>query len=54
MAEPTLSYPEKAGAGSPALAVLAVAKLAAVALEIKPLDVKAAKDAGVTLTFPTG
>lgn len=51
---PVLSYPEKAGAGSPALGVLAAAQLAGVALEVKPLDAKTAKDAGVTLTFASG
>ncbi|PRW45405.1 glutamyl-tRNA synthetase isoform A [Chlorella sorokiniana] len=51
---PVLSYPEKAGQGCPALAVLAAAKQAGVELELKPLDAKAAKDAPVALTFASG
>lgn len=55
MAAPVLSFVEKPGAGSPALAVLAAARLAGVELEIKALDPKVApKDAGVTLAFPSG
>ena len=54
MSAPVLSFPEKAGQGCPALAVLAAAKLAGVDLEVKALDAKAAKDAPVALTFPSG
>lgn len=55
MAAPyTLSYLEKAGQGSPALAVLAAAQLAGVALDVKPLDAKTHKDAPVTLAFASG
>lgn len=51
---PALSYPEKAGQGCPALAVLAAAKQAGVELELKALDAKTAKDAPVALSFPSG
>ncbi|KAI7845298.1 hypothetical protein COHA_001141 [Chlorella ohadii] len=54
MAAPVLSYPEKAGQGCPALAVVAAAKQAGVELELKPLDAKTAKDAPVALTFASG
>lgn len=54
MAAPVLSFPEKAGQGCPALAVVAAAKLAGVELELKPLDAKTAKDAPVALTFASG
>ena len=54
MAAPVLSFPQKAGHGCPALAVIAAARLAGVQLELKPLDAKEVKDAAVTLTFPSG
>lgn len=46
-----LTFPEKTPGA--ALAVVAAAKLAGLALEVKP-DPKAAKDAPAKLTFPNG